>query len=148
MRFVPSSASFSRRSPFADSVRPTAPTIAATPTTGPRRISSVRTLRAATPFAAIGTAETAIQQRSGDVAGCVEVGDEMELLEHESDGVTAQARAGGVVEGSRVDAPDLDRAFGRSIEHAEQSEHGRLARARRPDDREQIGGLDPERHLT
>ena len=52
IRFVPSVESFCFRSPLALSVRPTAPTIAATPTIGPSMISSVRILRADRPVQA------------------------------------------------------------------------------------------------
>ena len=43
---------------------------------------------------------------------------------------------------------DLDRALGRAVEHAEQAEHRRLARSRRTDDREEVAGVDLQRHLA
>src|SRR6516164_8726552 len=49
IRVVPSWASLALRSPLALSVRPTAPTMAATPTMGPSMIRSVRVLRAVRP---------------------------------------------------------------------------------------------------
>src|SRR5437868_386674 len=49
IKFVPSVESFCFRSPLALSVKPTAPTIAATPTIGPSMISNVRILRAERP---------------------------------------------------------------------------------------------------
>ena len=54
-RLVPSSATLAFRSPLAESVRPTAAMMAATPIIGPSRSNRVRTLRASSPTIATRT---------------------------------------------------------------------------------------------
>jgi hypothetical protein len=90
----------------------------------------------------------AVQEGGLDVAERTEVGDEMELLEDEPDGVAAHVRAGGVVEPTDVAAGHAHLAGAGEVEQAEQAQHGRLPRARRPDDGDELTGHDAQRHVA
>ena len=66
-----------------------------------------------------------------------EVGQELVELEDEPERLVAEARQARAVERRQVGAADLDAALVRRVESAEQVQQGRLARARRTDDRRQ-----------
>jgi hypothetical protein len=87
-------------------------------------------------------------QRKTDVFQAGERRQEVEELEDEPDLVPSDA--GQVVVRELGQRPSLDAhgAAGGSIEPANQVEERRLARPRRPDDRDHFAGLDRQRHVV
>ena len=69
-----------------------------------------------------------------------QVRQQLERLEHESESLRAQRRASVLVERKQVVAEEADRASRGNVEPREQSQQGRLARARSADDRNRLAG--------
>src|SRR6185503_18071998 len=87
---------------------------------------------------------TAVDQRQLDVELDAEVGDQVERLEDEADGLVAQGRELGRRERRGVEPVEPVHAVARRVEQAEDREQGRLARARRAVDRDQLAAPDRE----
>ena len=99
-------------------------------------------------FTAFGRFHPSVQKRGLHVAERVEVRDEMELLEHETDTASADLRARGIGEGRDVDPVDHDASVGRGVETAEQTEQGRLPGTGGTDDRREVTRHDRDRHVV
>ena len=91
-----------------------------------------------------GIRDRVVVLRDHHVLERVEVGEQVELLEDDSDLLAPIAHALGFAERGDFDAVHDDRALGRAIERGEQVDEGRLARARRAHDREPFAGADLE----
>jgi hypothetical protein len=85
-----------------------------------------------------------IAHRHRDVFECVHPRQQVEALEDEADLVQAQARAAFGVERSHVDASARVRALARRIQATEQVHQRRLARTRRPHDRDELAAPDAQ----
>ena len=79
----------------------------------------------------------------GDV-GAHGVGEEERVLEHDAD----LAPHGVERDVAHVDAVDADRAVLHVVEAGEEEAHRRLARARRPDQRDRLARRDPQREVA
>ena len=71
----------------------------------------------------------------------------MERLEHEADTVGTHTRPAIFVELSEVRSVQDDITLRREVEPGKQRQQGRLARARRPDDRDGFSRCDRETHI-
>ena len=81
-------------------------------------------------------------QAEGDVLEHVHVSEQRVVLEHEADPAVARAARGGVL------AVERDRARVGVLEPGDQAQQGRLARARRAEQRDELAGLDVQRHVA
>src|SRR6516165_947100 len=99
--------------------------------------------RAADALAPVGAAQAAVAQRHLHVVIDVEVGDEVEALEDETDALIAQLRT--LVVGERPHVPALEQVAAgvKLLEQPRYVEEGGLARSRGPGDRHEL----PRRHL-
>ena len=97
-------------------------------------------------LAALGRGGAAVDERELDVAPGRQVGEQVELLEHEADEDVADAGERVLVEDCDVVAGEAERAGRRDVEAPEDVHQRRLARARRADDRDELALVDRERH--
>jgi|GEM_PF-2282218 len=99
-------------------------------------------------LAALAAGHVAVVQRHLDVVQHVEVGDQVEGLEHETDLLVAQARALVVVHAVHVDAIEQVFAAGEILQQPGDGQERGLARARRPGDGDELALVDLEREAA
>ncbi len=97
------------------------------------------------PFLALGPAHAAIDQGGLDIVGDVQVLDQVEALEDETDGVIAQARKPGFRNAGHLLAAEPVAPAGGPIEQAQDVEQGGLAASRRAGDGDELAGRDLQR---
>jgi hypothetical protein len=89
--------------------------------------------------------EAGIDRRHLDILACARGRDEIVLLEDEAEGAPAQGCALFRIQGAHVLPGEPITAAGWAVEAAQDVHEGRLARARSPDDGDQLAHLDGER---
>ena len=101
------------------------------------------------PLASLGRCDAAVDQRQLDVAPRREVGEQVELLEHEADEAGCARRRAGPRRTTATSWPASRNDAGRrDVEAAEDVHQRRLARARRAGDRDELVLLDAQRHVA
>ena len=97
---------------------------------------------------ALGAVEAAIAQRNVDVVGDVQIGNQIEALEDETDLLVAQLRTRVVVHAFHVDAIEEEFAAGEFLEQSGDVEECGLARTRRPRHRHEFAFADVDREIA
>jgi hypothetical protein len=96
---------------------------------------------------ALAPAEPGAEQRQLDVRARRQVGEQVVVLEDEADDLAVVTGAGVGAVGDAV-AVDEDAAGGRPVEHPDEREQRRLARARRPGQDDELARLELERDVV
>ena len=109
----------------------------------PRREAD-RVERLGGPGQAPATRHAGVEEAVGDVLQRGQPLDEVELLEHEADASTAHGGEAAIAEAADVDAVDAHATGRRALQGADDVEQRRLARARRPDDGDELALVDAQ----
>ena len=100
--------------------------------------------RLARALAPLRARHAGVEQAAGDVVDGRQPVEQVELLEDEAHAARPQRRQLVVGGGGGVEAVDGHLAGGRAVERAHDLQQRRLARARRPEDRDELAGRDLE----